>query len=69
MTSNTNDIIRPAYLNREQIAKRLGLSLRTVATMMAARQLPFVRLRGRVLFDPVAVDAHIAKHNSVPAVR
>jgi excisionase family DNA binding protein len=58
----------PAYFNRGQIAKHLGLSKSTISAMVAGRRIPHLRIGGRVLFDPVAVTAHFAKNNAVAAV-
>jgi excisionase family DNA binding protein len=66
--SNTNTAAQAAYISRAQLAVRLGVSVRTVATMIANRQLPVVRLRGRTLFSIAAVDDFLARTATIPAV-
>ena len=46
-------------LTREQAAERLSISTRTLDTLEADGEIRAVRIRGRVLYDPEALDAFI----------
>ena len=51
MQKTVNEMTRPGYLRREDVAKFCGVSLRTVADWQASRLVPFVKVSHRcVLF-------------------
>lgn len=48
--------------NKQQIADHIGVTRRTVNTLMAKRILPFTKCTSRLVrFDVAAVDAALAK--------
>ena len=56
------------YLTKQQLARRLNVSTRTVDNLIARRAIPFVRLSGKIIrFPKVAVDEHIQRHFTVNA--
>lgn len=58
----------PEYLNKQQLATRLGVSIRTIETLMAERKLPYLRLTRKLVRFPVAeVDACLARNLRVNA--
>lgn len=52
----------PQLLRAEEVAKRLGLSRQHVYVMAANGELPSIKLRGAVRFDPKDVEAYIEAH-------
>ena len=42
-------------------AERLGICVRSLATLTSERKIPHLKIGKLVLFDPVAVDAALAK--------
>jgi excisionase family DNA binding protein len=50
------------YLTRAEAAQKLGLSVRTVARLIASGELPAVRIRAAVRIDPNDLDALIDRH-------
>lgn len=59
----------PQYLNKQQLAARLGVSIRTIETLMAERKLPYLRLTRKLVRFPVAeVDACLAHNLRVKAL-
>lgn len=59
----------PEYLNKQQLAARLGVSVRTIETLMADRKLPYLRLTRKLVRFPVAeVDACLARNLRVNAI-
>lgn len=46
---------RPSYLNREEMARDLGVSVPTLDRWCKRKILPAIKLDGRVLFDPAQV--------------
>jgi excisionase family DNA binding protein len=53
--------------NRKETAVRLGLSLRTVDTLIASGKLPHFRIGGAVRLDPTEVDAVMRQRFHVAA--
>lgn len=51
-----------ALLNRNQIAKFLGVSPRTVSNMVRQRRIPVIKFGGTVRFDPVRVRKALDKY-------
>jgi excisionase family DNA binding protein len=61
ITDNSN--LQPgALLNRNQIAKFLGVSPRTVSNMVRQRRIPVIKFGGTVRFDPVRVRKALHKY-------
>jgi len=61
ITDNSN--LQPgALLNRNQIAKFLGVSPRTVSNMVRQRRIPVIKFGGTVRFDPVRVRKALDKY-------
>lgn len=50
-----------ALLPREEAAKRLGISVRTLDDMADAGEIQPVRIRGRVLYHPETVEAYVQR--------
>ena len=62
LTDNKSENIQPGYLNRQQIAKFLGVSVRTISNMIRQRRIPFIKFGGTVRFDPVKVRKALEKY-------
>jgi excisionase family DNA binding protein len=61
--------ISPDYETKSQVARRLGVSERTIEAMVHDKRIPYVRFTSRILRFPKAeVDAYIAKHLRVSAI-
>ena len=61
ITDNLN--LQPgALLNRNQIAKFLGVSPRTISNMVRQRRIPVIKFGGTVRFDPVRVRKALDKY-------
>ena len=59
----------PGYFNKQQVARHLNVSKRTIDSLMRARKLPFIRLtRKLVRFAKADVDTYLAKHHRVNAI-
>ena len=59
----------PEYLNKQQLAARLGVSIRTIETLMAEKKLPYLRLTRKLVRFPAAeVDACLARNLRVNAI-
>ena len=57
------------YETKAQVARRLGVSERTIENMVHDRRIPYVRLTSKILRFPKAdVDAYIQRHLRVAAV-
>lgn len=59
----------PEYLNKRELAARLGISIRSCDNLIARRVLPFVRLGSPKLirFPKTEVDRYIREHLTVRA--
>ena len=62
LSDNKLENIQPGYLNRQQIAKFLGVSVRTISNMIQQRRIPFIKFGGTVRFDPVKVRKALEKY-------
>ena len=62
LSDNKLENIQPGYLNRQQIAKFLGVSVRTISNMIRQRRIPFIKFGGTVRFDPVKVRKALEKY-------
>ena len=49
-------------LNRDQIAKFLGVSPRTISNMVRQRRIPVIKFGGTVRFDPIRVRKALDKY-------
>jgi excisionase family DNA binding protein len=57
------------YLDKRQVAHRLGVSVRTIDTLMKARKVPYLKLtRKLVRFRRQDVDDYLARHFRIKAV-
>ena len=56
MAQSTQLSVRPALINVEQVADRLGVSVRHVRRLVAERRIPFVKWGHLIRFDPVEID-------------
>jgi excisionase family DNA binding protein len=57
------------YQSKQQIAQRLGVSVRTIESLMAARKIPFIRISRKLVRFPVAeVDAYLRRNLRVAAL-
>lgn len=54
MLAKVNSEMRPGYLRREDAARFLGVSLRTLATWQEERRIPFAKLSHRVCLFKIA---------------
>jgi len=62
VSDNKSVSIQPGYLNREQIAMFLGVSVRTISNMIRQRRIPFIKFGGTVRFDPIKVRKALEKY-------
>ena len=54
--------IQPGYLKREQIARFLGVSVKTISKIIRQRRIPFIKFWGTERFDPVKVRKALEKY-------
>ena len=66
MAQSTSAPVRPALMNIEQVAERLGVSVRHMRRLVAERRIPFVKWGHLLRFDPDEVDRWI-EECAVPA--
>ncbi len=59
MAQSTSAAVRPALMNIEQVAERLGVSVRHMRRLVAERRIPFVKWGHLLRFDPDEVDRWI----------
>jgi excisionase family DNA binding protein len=55
------DIPKGTHLSTKEAAKLLGVSLRTVRTLIKLRQINHFRIRGQIKFDPQHLNEYMAK--------
>ena len=60
------DII-PQLLTIEQLAQRLGTTVRHVRRLVAERRVPYVKVGRLVRFDPEAVKSWLDASSTIPA--
>ena len=59
----------PAYFTKQQVARHLNVSVRTIDSLMRARKLPFIKLtRKLVRFPKADVDSYLADHHRINAI-
>ncbi len=60
----------PDYEDKTQLAYRLGVSRRTIDSLVATRGIPFVRIGRKIVrFNRRDVDEHLALKNRVAPLR
>lgn len=58
----------PDYETKDQVARRLNVSRRTIDNLMRQRRLPFIKLTSKIVRFPKAeVDAYLAQHFRINA--
>ena len=53
----------PEYLNIKELSETIGISVATIYKAIAARQIPYVRIGRRVIFDMGSIRAWIDLHS------
>ena len=66
MAHSPSATVRPALMNIDQVAERLGVSVRHMRRLVAERRIPFVKWGHLLRFDPDEVDRWI-EECAVPA--
>jgi excisionase family DNA binding protein len=61
--------VAPITLSKARVAATLGVSVRTVHSLIASGQLPAIRCGGRVLVTVAALDTFVASRPPVVASR
>jgi excisionase family DNA binding protein len=57
------ELIKPGYLRRNQAARYLGVSLRTIGNLQTARRLPFSKIGEKsILFKVTDLDAFVMSY-------
>ena len=59
MAQSASATVRPALMNIDQVADRLGVSVRHMRRLVAERRIPFVKWGHLLRFDPDEVDRWI----------
>ena len=59
MAQSDTATVRPALVNIEQVAERLGVSVRHMRRLVGERRVPFVKWGHLLRFDPDEVDRWI----------
>jgi excisionase family DNA binding protein len=54
-------IALPRLLNIKEAAHVLGISVRTVHTLLKNKQLTYFRVRGQLRFDPIHLDQYLQR--------
>ncbi len=68
LKTGSQDTPESEYLDKNQLAKRLKISIRTVDNMIAKGQLPFLRLSGKIIRFPWGeVLEHLNRHYRINA--
>ena len=58
----------PDYETKDQVARRLNVSRRTIDNLMRQRRLPFIKLTAKIVRFPKAeVDAYLARNFHINA--
>jgi len=60
-------MVLPMTVRYKEMARQLGVSERTLKDMVKRRVIPYIKIRRLVLFDPVKVEAALAKYERQPA--
>jgi hypothetical protein len=65
-TSGSGEITQPNIIRRQELAKRLAVSTRTIDNWMAKRLIPYIQISPRFyLFEFDAVLAALKKHYGI----
>lgn len=56
--------LQQPLLNIHDLARRFGLSKKTVYRLVEGRHVPFYRLRGVLRFDAGDIEAYLASHKT-----
>lgn len=66
MTVSRPNIEQPheALLSKPQVARRLGVHVRTVDNLMMSKSISFIRIGRAVRFEPAAIDAYKIAHRT-----
>ena len=59
MDQSASATVRPALINIDQVAERLGVSVRHMRRLVGERRIPFVKWGHLLRFDPDEVDRWI----------
>lgn len=66
MTSGSAEIVQPSVIRKQELAKRLSVSTRTVDNWMAKRLIPYIQVSPRFyLYEFDAVLAALKKHYGI----
>jgi excisionase family DNA binding protein len=66
----TEFLASPDYETKDEVARRLSVSKRTIDNLMRQRRLPFIKLTSKIVrFPKSEVDAYLARHFRVNACR
>jgi excisionase family DNA binding protein len=55
------DIPKGTHLSTKDAAKVLGISLRTMRTLIESRQVNYFKIRGQIKFDPQHLNEYMSK--------
>ena len=69
MAQSASATVRPALMNIDQVAERLGVSVRHMRRLVAERRIPFVKWGHLLRFDPDEVDRWICLLYTSPSPR
>ena len=64
MAQSASATVRPALMNIDQVAERLGVSVRHMRRLVAERRIPFVKWGHLLRFDPDEIDRWIEEFRS-----
>lgn len=67
MAQSASATVRPALMNIDQVAERLGVSVRHMRRLVAERRIPFVKWGHLLRFDPDEVDRWIEEFAVPPS--
>lgn len=70
MTSGSAEIVQPAVIRKQELARRLSVSTRTIDNWMAKRLIPYIQVSPRFyLFEfDVVLDA-LKKHYGIETMK
>ena len=68
MAQSASATVRPALMNIDQVAERLGVSVRHMRRLVAERRIPFVKWGHLLRFDPDEVDRWIEEFAVPPTL-
>jgi excisionase family DNA binding protein len=59
------DYVERKTMNVQEVAEYLGVHQDTIYTMVRQKQIPHFRIRRRILFNQVSIDAWIEKQETM----